>query len=166
MMRDTIFCFIKEIFMFKSSHKDGGGFMKSKLFFLFLLVMSLMLQIGIMNSLAVEGDENNKETEMKVNFYAIDTEKLGKGEFLGTAELRDGELYVDVTDTNLKRLLKSPYKTMRPEKKRLSSGKSGERNFVMLSDKFVTLKPGTEEHLKAIAIGCWRYGYIGEIVKK
>lgn len=123
-----------------------------------ILLPILLLSCSDKNISKVEQDQKEDikkpgVVKMKVKFYTIDRQKLGKGKFLGTAELRNGKLYVDVTDTKLKNLLNSPYQTIK-----------GEKKGAMIVDKAVTLKPGTEEHLKAIAVECWQYGYISEIV--
>lgn len=96
-----------------------------------------------------------EEVQMEVKFYAIDREKMGKGEFLGIAKIQGGELIVNVTDPELEKILKNPYKTMQ-----------GEVKGGMAVDRAVTLQPGTIEHLKTIAVECWQFGYIGEIVEK
>lgn len=92
--------------------------------------------------------------QMKVSFYAIDREKVNKGEYLGFAELKEGKLTVEVKDSKLEKILKNPYTTMTGEKK----------NNVFI-DKLITYQSGTLEHLRAIAIECYRFGYIGEIAK-
>lgn len=95
-----------------------------------------------------------EKIDMKVNFYAIDREKAEKGEFLGTAELKEGKLIINVTDQKLKEILEQPYSTM-----------GGEIKEGMAIDRLVTYQPGTIEHLRAIAIECWQFGYIGEIIE-
>lgn len=92
---------------------------------------------------------------MKVNFYTIDKEKLNKGTLIGTAELKAGKLEVNVTDPKLEKILKEPYTTM-----------AGEVKDGVARDWLVTYQPGSKEHLQAIAIECYRSGYIGEIVEK
>jgi hypothetical protein len=99
--------------------------------------------------------EQEENIQMKVNFYTIDRQKIDKGEFVGTAELKDGKLEVNVADPKLEKLLKEPYQTM-----------AGEVKDGVAKDWLVTLQPGTKEHLQAIAIECYRFGYIGEIVYK
>lgn len=96
-----------------------------------------------------------EKIEMKVNFHTLDREKLTKGEFVGTAELKDGELIIDVTDPELEKILNSPYTTM-----------TGEVREGVAMDRLITYQPGTLEHLQAIAIECYRFGYIGEVVEK
>ncbi|MCM8765796.1 MAG: hypothetical protein NC920_03010 [Candidatus Omnitrophica bacterium] len=101
-----------------------------------------------------ETPKPKEKAEMKVNFYAIDREKAEKGEFLGTAELREGKLIINVTDQKLKEILEQPYSTM-----------AGEVKEGTAVDWLVTYQPGTIEHLRAIAVECWQFGYIGEIVE-
>jgi hypothetical protein len=92
---------------------------------------------------------------LTVKFYAIDREKVNKGEYLGFAELdEEGTYKVEVTDPKLETILKSPYTTMS------GNGCSGG----VCKDWQVTYQPGTRKHLTAIAIECYRFGYIGEIV--
>jgi hypothetical protein len=95
------------------------------------------------------------KTYMKVNFYTIDLVKVNKGKYVGFAELNGGRLSVEVTDPKLEKILKSPYTTM--------AGKCDDRGCF---DWYVTYQPGTIEHLSALAIECYRFGYIGEEVKK
>ena len=95
-----------------------------------------------------------EDTNMKVKFYTIDRQKLTKGEFVGTAEIKEGKLIINVTDPKLEKILKEPYTTM-----------TGEVKEGTAVDKLITYQPGTLEHLRAIAIECYRFGYIGEIVK-
>jgi hypothetical protein len=92
---------------------------------------------------------------MHVKFYAIDRQKVNKGGYLGFAELKQGKLDVQVSDLKLENIIKGPYTTMTGEKKR--------NVFV---DKRITYQPGTTEHLRAIAIECYRFGYIAEIAKE
>jgi hypothetical protein len=105
-------------------------------------------------SAPAEEPQPQEKTEMKVNFYAIDREKAEKGESLGTAKLENGKLSIDVTDPKLKEILEKPYSTM-----------AGEVKGGVAVDWLVTHQPGTIEHLRAIAIECWQFGYIGEIVE-
>ncbi len=93
-----------------------------------------------------------EKTEMKVNFYALDPDKAEKGEFLGAAELKNGQLVIDVSEPKLREILEKPYSTM-----------AGEVKEAVAIDWLVTYQPGTAEHLRAIAIECWQFGYIGEI---
>ena len=103
-------------------------------------------------SLSQKGEE---KVEMKVNFYAIDRKKAAKGEFIGTVEFKEGKLEVNVVDNKLERILKEPYTTMTGE---IIEGKA--------YDRFITYQPGTKEHLQSIAIECYKFGYIGEVVAK
>ncbi|MCM8778297.1 MAG: hypothetical protein NC898_03955 [Candidatus Omnitrophica bacterium] len=105
-------------------------------------------------ALPEEKPQAEERAVMKVNFYAIDREKAEKGEFLGTAELREGKLIINVTDPKLKEILEKPYSTM-----------AGEVKEGVAVDYLVTYQPGTIEHLRAIAIECWQFGYIGEIIE-
>ncbi len=100
-----------------------------------------------------EPPEAEKE-EMKVNFYLIDREKAAKGAFVGSAELKAGKLIIEVTDPKLKELLEKPYTTM-----------AGEVKDGVARDWMVTYQPGTVEHLRAIGIECWQWGYLGELDK-
>ncbi len=102
-----------------------------------------------------KSQHTQQEVTMKVNFYTIDRQKTNKGEFLGAAELKSGKLETTVTDPKLKKILESPYQTM-----------AGEVKNGMAKDWLVTYQPGTKEHLQAIAIECYRFGYIGEIVQQ
>lgn len=92
---------------------------------------------------------------MEVNFYKIDRKKADKGEFLGTAILKNDGLEVKVADPDLEKLLKEPFKTIVSEKKDNK-----------IYSKRVIYQPGTKEHLESFAAECYKSGYIGEIVKK
>ena len=96
-----------------------------------------------------------EKADMKVNFYTLDRQKANKGEFVGTAELKNGKLETTVTDPKLKKVLESPYQTM-----------AGVVKNGVAYDGQVTYQPGTKEHLQSIAIECYRFGYIGEITDK
>jgi len=61
---------------------------------------------------------------------------------------------LNISDAKLREILTQPYKG-------LGGGRKGDE-FV---DKEVIYLPGTIEHLRAIAIECYRFGYIGEIVE-
>lgn len=128
-----------------------------------IILITLITQLFLFNQMArVSGEENvlllqtkQEMVEMKVRFYAIDREKLTKGEFLGTAEFKDGKMSIDVTDAKLEKLLKEPYTTM-------TGGVKGGVAY----DRFITYQPGTPEHFEAIVIECYRFGYIREIIKE
>lgn len=100
-------------------------------------------------------ETSQEEVQMRVEFYKIDRERASAGEYVGYAELRGNHLYLEIKDEKLKQILNSPYQTMK-----------GEVEGSMIVDKIVTLQPGTLEHLRAIAIESWQYGYIGKIVKQ
>jgi len=128
-----------------------------------IILFTLITHLFLFNQIACASEEENvllpqpeqEIVEMKVRFYAIDREKLTKGEFLGTAEFKDGKIRIDVTDAKLEKLLKEPYTTMR------GGIKEG-----VAYDRFITYQPGTPEHFKAIVIECYRFGYISEIAKE
>jgi hypothetical protein len=93
---------------------------------------------------------------MKVNFYAIDQEKLNKGEYLGFAELKDGKLAVEIKDEKLSGILNKKYCTRTG-----GMDKNGG-----MWDGIACYEPGTPEHLNAIAAEAMRLGYISEEVKE
>jgi len=120
----------------------------------FLLFIASSLTAG--ENIALIQERSVKgEALMKVNFYKIDRQKITKGEYVGFAEIKDGKFNVEVTDPKLEKILRNPYATM-----------SGERKGKLFVDKMVTYQPGTIEHLRSIAIECYRFGYIGETEKK
>jgi hypothetical protein len=55
----------------------------------------------------------------------------------------------------LEELLKKPYATM-----------SGEKKQEVLTEQLVTYQPGTLEHLRALAVECYRFGYVSQIVSQ
>ncbi|MFA5362374.1 MAG: hypothetical protein WC335_03885 [Candidatus Omnitrophota bacterium] len=92
---------------------------------------------------------------MEVNFYKIDREKANKGEFVGTVILKDAGLEIKVIDPDREKLLKEPFKTIVSEKKDNK-----------IYTRRVTCQPGTKEHRESFAVECYKFGYIGELVKK
>ncbi|MCD6228288.1 MAG: hypothetical protein J7K17_02280 [Candidatus Omnitrophica bacterium] len=116
-----------------------------------LFSLIVILAFGVNLSLAKTVSE--KKVIMKVKFYTLDIEKRSRDKFVGVAEIREGNvLIVNIADKNLREILTQPYKSMEGG---LEQGK-----FV---DKEVVYYPGTLKHLKAIAIGCYKFGYLGEI---
>lgn len=102
---------------------------------------------------------------MKIKFYNLKridtTEGLlrgtieFKGEPQGFVKLTGGKLYIKVKDENLKKILTRPYPVTL--KKRTSGG--------VRCHKTVDCHPGTLDHLKAVASGCWQLGYLAEVVE-
>jgi hypothetical protein len=89
---------------------------------------------------------------LRVDFYAIDSVKLNKGEYLGFAELKDGKLIVEIKDEKLAGILNKKYCTM--------TGGINKRG--QMWDGFVCYEPGTPQHLNAIAADAMRLGYISQ----
>lgn len=102
---------------------------------------------------------------MKVKFYNLKKIEVAdgilkgrvelKGEPIGYATLMDGKLYIRVKDVNLKKILTQPYPVTIKEK-----GKGG-----AIYHKTINSSPSTEDHLAAVAGGCWQFGYIAEVVR-
>lgn len=122
-----------------------------------VLFCVLFLLLGMCYPNRVYSETKNLEkVDMKVKFYAPDRENKSKGKFLGIAEIKEGELEVDVTDSKLKELLTEPLTTMK-------SGSKGGMEFFGKEK----LQPGTPEHLRAVIMKAWKeYRIIGEIVKE
>ncbi|MCX5657040.1 MAG: hypothetical protein NTZ48_02240 [Candidatus Omnitrophica bacterium] len=102
---------------------------------------------------------------MRVKFYNLEKKDLTDGLLKATVELKgeergvvtfsEGKLSVEVKDDYLKNILNQPYQvTIR-----------GEDDSGTAYRKTVALPPGTENHLTAVAGGCWRFGYIAEVLK-
>jgi len=96
--------------------------------------------------------ETKEGVTMKVNFYTIDRVKAERGDFVGTALLKEGKLEVKITDPKLEKILKEPYTTM-----------TGEIKDGVARDRLITYQPGTTDHLRALAVECYRFGYVAEI---
>ncbi len=102
---------------------------------------------------------------MKVKFYNLEKIELVdgilkgrvelKGEPKGSVTLIDGKLYIRVKDVNLKKILTQPYPVTVREK-----GEGG-----AIYHKTIDSSPGTEDHLAAIVGGCWKFGYVAEVIK-
>ena len=102
---------------------------------------------------------------MKVKFYNLEKKDIAdgllrgtvecKGEERGSVTLKEGELHLEVKDVYLKNILSKPYPVTICEK--------DDKGIVY--HKTVALPPGTENHLTAVAGGCWRFGYIAEVLK-
>jgi len=119
------------------------------------LVFSLSLNLITTKANCTKSEKGRSLIKMKVKFYTLDIKKRKKGDFVGEAIVKEnGKIVLDISDAKLKEILAQPYKG-------LGGGRKGDE-FV---DKEVTYLPGTIEHLRAIAIECYRFGYIGEIVE-
>jgi len=102
---------------------------------------------------------------MKVKFYDLEKIDVKDGILKGTVELKGGQkgfvkltkgkLYIRVEDDKLKKILTQPYPVTLRGKDRSGS----------LYHKTVDCYPGTREHLKAIAWGCWQFGYLAEVTE-
>ncbi len=125
------------------------------IFVLILAVFAFLLSRVIISPEEGEiiSEEINAENDtMRVNFYTIDREAMGRGEYVGYAELVEDELTVEVTDSELENLLNEPYTVM--------AGEMGENG--VIRDYEVTHPPGSAEHLRSIASEAWKHGYISE----
>ncbi len=92
---------------------------------------------------------------MKVKFYTLDIEKREKGELVGEAEIKGNKsLVLNICDSKLKDILSKPYR-----------GLKGEVRGNEFIDQQTIYSPGTAEHLKAIALECYKFGYWGEILE-
>lgn len=90
--------------------------------------------------------------KIQVDFWKVDKEKYEKGEFIGSAILIGNTLIIHVKDPNLEKILKSPYA---PVGELTPEG--------VARDWKVSYRPGSAQHLKAIANESWRWGYYAEI---
>lgn len=124
-----------------------------KKYLVMLLVLGLGLNLVKLNY--AKPDEERSSSKMKVKFYTLDIENRRKGDFVGTAVVKeDGEIVMNILDVKLKEILTQPYKG-------LKGGRRG-NEFV---DEEITYFPGSVEHLEAIAIECYQFGYVAEIEK-
>ena len=73
---------------------------------------------------------------------------------MGYAEYQNGKTSIQVKDDTLKKILQSPYNTKKGEK----------TNNVFVTYK-VQLQPGTYEHLRAIGIEIFRFGYASKMME-
>ncbi|MDP8233748.1 MAG: hypothetical protein P9M06_02955 [Candidatus Saelkia tenebricola] len=128
---------------------------KSKKWFLSVTCVLFMI---FFSSKAFSGPklDDEESTNMRVKFYALNEEKNGKGEFLGTVEIKEDKLSVQVTHSGLKNLLTQPISIMK--------GGTKERVEYLGEASF---SPGTIEHLKAAIAKVWeKYRIISEVVEK
>lgn len=93
----------------------------------------------------------------QIEFYKLNKQSPGAGDYIGRAELDDsGKVILSINDPELTKILTSPYKTL-----------TGEKKDGVLIQKEIVYVPGTEEHLRAVARECYRFGYIAKrIVNK
>lgn len=132
--------------------------MKIKNWLLVLALLAFNLSLLEAAGNVADAAKTEKKTEgvlMKADFYKLDRDKADKGDFLGTAILTKDGLKAEVKDPQLEKLLKEPFETMVSEK---------QGNII--SDSMVTYQPGTKEHLQAIVMECYRFGYIAQISDK
>jgi hypothetical protein len=92
--------------------------------------------------------------KIQVDFWKVDEKKYEKGEFIGSAILVGNTLIIHVKDPKLEKILKSPYT---PIGELTPEG--------VARDWKVSYRPGSAQHLKAIANDSWRWGYYAEIKK-
>lgn len=126
--------------------------MKMKIFILSMGIITLLVDLRYVSTINL--NKISEETQMRVEFYKINKVDSDKKEFLGYAEIREDKLFVDVKDERLEKILTSPYKTIR-----------GDKRGSMIIDRVVVFQPGTKAHLLAIATECWQFGYIAKIIK-
>lgn len=94
--------------------------------------------------------------ELLVAFYSLDTEMYTRGDYIGTAGLIDGKVYIHTTDPKLEEILKKPFKTF-------ISCLAGGIDILFV----VTFQPGTLEHLKWMEEVCWKeFRYVSEIMEE
>ncbi|MDP8253113.1 MAG: hypothetical protein P9X27_01790 [Candidatus Kaelpia aquatica] len=84
--------------------------------------------------------------EAVITFWEIDTENFKKGEYIGIAVIKEGEIYVNVKYSNLKAILKNNYRPIE----------------ITIEGAELPYQPGTTAHLKAIAKESWRWQYAAE----
>jgi len=119
------------------------------------LVFSLSLNLITTKANCAKSEKERSLIKMKVKFYTLDIENRRKGDFVGEAVVKeDGEIILNILDAKLKEILNQPYKGMK-------GGRRG-NEFV---DEEITYFPGSMEHLEAIAIECYQFGYVGKIMK-
>jgi hypothetical protein len=91
-------------------------------------------------------------TLITIRFYSKTRSKSAQGTFLGTAELKERELTVDVRDESLRALINNPVTAINS-----SSYENGNKGL------FITYYPGTIQHITTIAEICHSHGYRSEI---
>ncbi|MBN1897321.1 MAG: hypothetical protein JW827_00970 [Spirochaetes bacterium] len=120
---------------------------KNILFFITLLLATTGLFLYVSGVLKNVGEMDY----LKVKFYKLDRSTLSAEKYAGTAEWEKGKYKMDIVDPDLKKILRSPF-----------SSKKG----MQVDDRFetqaTTLKPGTLEHLKAVAREL--KGYVGIMI--
>ncbi|MDP8253892.1 MAG: hypothetical protein P9X27_05800 [Candidatus Kaelpia aquatica] len=94
------------------------------------------------------------KNSIKVNFYRWDRKNNQKGEYIGTAELKNGKLTHDVKDNRLEKIIEGDLHAM-------VMVKEGGN----LVNRFVTYKVGTKEHLEGVIKCCRNISCFSEIEK-
>ncbi|OQX82994.1 MAG: hypothetical protein B6D53_03365 [Candidatus Omnitrophica bacterium 4484_49] len=94
----------------------------------------------------------HRAPKIQVDFWKVDKEKYEKGEFLGSAILIGNTLIIHVRDPKLENILRNPYT---PIGELTAEG--------VARDWKISYKPGSTQHLKAIASESWRWGYYAEV---
>jgi len=89
---------------------------------------------------------------MKIRFYEIDRERMGRGKLAGEAEYANGMTTIKTEDDKLRKLLTTPYTTL---------GKSTVTENT-ISDGYVTYQPNTQQFLEILYMESWRFGYLAE----
>ncbi len=119
-------------------------------------VSSILAQLA-QNNLDIEKNKTaikklQRSPKIRVDFWKVDKEKFEKGEFLGSAILTGNTLIIDVKDPKLRKILRNPYT---PIGELTPEG--------VIRDWKISYKPGSIQHLKAIANESWRWGYYAEV---
>ncbi len=128
---------------------------KSKKWFLSVICVLFMISFSLKVFSEPKLDDE-ESTNMKVKFYTLNEEKNSKDEFLGTAEIKEDKMLVQVTHSELKNLLTQPISIMM----------GGTKEKVEYIGE-ASLSPGTIEHLKAAIAKAWeKYRIISEVVEK
>lgn len=89
--------------------------------------------------------------KMKVDFWKIKQNPLGKGKYIGSATIINKHLFINVTDPKLRKILKNPYV---PIAEMTVEGTA--------RDWQISYPPGSVSQLKAIAREVWRWGYVAQ----
>ncbi len=91
----------------------------------------------------------DKSEVVKVEFWQLIPKNLEKGEYLGYASLKRGNLDINVKEEKLRNILSSPYV---PVAELSAEGTT--------RDWKIVYQPGSITHLKSIAQEAWRWNYL------
>jgi hypothetical protein len=89
--------------------------------------------------------------KIEVDFWKVEYNDQEEKEYVGSAKIVEGRLFIETEDPKLKELLENPFTPI---------GEITEEG--AMRDWQISYAPGSVSHLKAIAREAWRWGYIAK----